>query len=115
MSTHYQIDKDSLPLQRNELINYSKYVLGIDEYEVFEDSGYSGKDTARPAYQDMMNRICIGEITHLLVWKIDRISRNLLDFTKMYEEIKKCNITFVSKTSNSTPLQRWEFMLNREQ
>lgn len=40
VSTHYQIDKDSLPLQLNELINYSKYVLGIDDYEIFEDVGY---------------------------------------------------------------------------
>ncbi|GAA0236482.1 recombinase family protein [Metaclostridioides mangenotii] len=81
------------------------YYTGIDEYEVYEDAEYSGKDTARPAYQDMMNRICIGEITHLLVWKIDRISRNLLDFTIMYEEIKKCNITFVSKNEqfNTSP------------
>lgn len=40
VSTHYQIDKVSLPLQLNELINYSKYVLGIDDYEIFEDVGY---------------------------------------------------------------------------
>lgn len=97
VSTHYQIDKDSLPLQRQELINYTKYALNLDDYVVFEDAGYSGKDTARPAYQNMMTKIRLGEFTHLLVWKIDRISRNLLDFTKMYEEIKKYNITFVSK------------------
>ena len=41
--TLYQIDKDSLPLQRKELINYCKYILGIDNYEIFEDAGYSGK------------------------------------------------------------------------
>ena len=37
VSTHYQVDKDSLPLQREDLINYSKYALGIDKYEIFED------------------------------------------------------------------------------
>ena len=36
VSTHYQIDKDSLPFQRKELINYCKYALNIDDYEVFE-------------------------------------------------------------------------------
>lgn len=97
VSTHYQIDKDSLPFQRKELINYSKYVLGIDNYEIFEDAGYSGKNTDRPKYQEMMTRIRTGEFTHILVWKIDRISRNLLDFTSMYEEIKKYNVTFISK------------------
>lgn len=97
VSTMHQIDKDSLPLQRKELINYSKYILGIDDYEVFEDAGYSGKNTIRPKYQEMMSRIRAGEFTHLLVWKIDRVSRNLRDFSDMYDEIKKYNVTFISK------------------
>lgn len=97
VSTTYQIDKDSLPFQRQELINYAKYVLGIDDIEIFEDAGYSGKNTERPAYQDMMSRIRKKEFTHLMVWKIDRISRNLLDFSSMYEELKKYNVTFISK------------------
>ncbi|BDR67021.1 resolvase [Clostridium tetani] len=97
VSTHHQIDKDSLPLQKNDLINYSKFILSINDYEIFEDAGYSGKNTDRPAFQEMMNRIRNGEFTHLLVWKIDRISRNLLDFCDMYEEIKKNNCIFVSK------------------
>ncbi len=97
VSTHYQIDKDSLPFQKKELINYSKYVLNIDDYEIFEDAGYSGKNTVRPAFQDMISKIKKGEFTHLLVWKIDRISRNLLDFCAMYEELKKYNCTFISK------------------
>lgn len=97
VSTTHQIDKDSLPFQRQELQNYSKYVLGIDDFEVFEDAGYSAKNTDRPKYQEMMGRIRNKEFTHLLVWKIDRISRNLRDFTEMYDEIKACGITFISK------------------
>lgn len=45
----------------------------------------------------MMTRIRNKEFTHLLVWKIDRISRNLKDFTEMYEELKSDGITFISK------------------
>ena len=97
VSTLYQIDKDSLPFQRQELINLAKYMLGTDSYEVFEDAGYSGKNTDRPAFQQMMTRIRKREFTHLCVWKIDRISRNLLDFAAMYDELKKYNVTFVSK------------------
>lgn len=97
VSTHHQVDKDSLPFQRSELINYAKYVLGIDDYELFEDAGYSGKNTDRPAFQNMMTKIKNREFTHLLVWKIDRISRNLLDFCSMYDEIKGYGVTFVSK------------------
>ena len=38
VSTEHQIDKESLPVQRRELINYSKYILNIDNFEVFEDA-----------------------------------------------------------------------------
>lgn len=97
VSTLHQIDKDSLPFQRQELINYAKYALNIEDVEIFEDAGYSAKNTERPQYQQMMQRIRKGEFTHLLVWKIDRISRNLKDFTEMYEELQSYNITFISK------------------
>lgn len=97
VSTHHQIDKDSLPLQKQDLVNYSKFVLGIGNYEIFEDAGLSAKNTDRPAFQDMMARVRKNEFTHVLVWKIDRISRNLLDFCDMYNEFKKCNVNFISK------------------
>lgn len=97
VSTNHQIDRDSLPLQREELINYAKYALGIENYEVFEDAGFSAKNTDRPDYQRMMKMIRSGLFSHVLVWKLDRISRNLLDFAAMYEELKRLNVTFVSK------------------
>lgn len=97
VSTQYQIDKDSLEVQRRELIAYAEMVLGITDYYIFEDAGFSAKDTKRPAFQMMMNRIRMGEFTHLLVWKIDRISRNLLDFAGMYNELKQVGVAFVSK------------------
>ena len=97
VSTTYQIDRDSLPMQRKDLIAYAELVLGIEKYEIFEDAGYSGKNTDRPAFQEMMQRTRKGEFTHILVWKIDRISRNLLDFAEMYEELQELRVTFVSK------------------
>lgn len=45
----------------------------------------------------MMNRIRKKEFSHLLVLKIDCISRNLKDFTTMYEELKDMKVTFISK------------------
>ena len=97
VSTHWQIDKDSLPVQRSDLENYCKYALNLDSYEVFEDAGYSAKNTERPAYQQMIARLRTGEFSHLVVWKIDRISRNLVDFATMYDEMKRIGVTFVSK------------------
>ena len=97
VSTHWQVDKDSLKVQRRELIAYVTLVLGITDYVVFEDPGYSAKNTDRPEYQAMMDRIRTGEFTHLVVWKIDRISRNLIDFATMHDELQSLGVTFVSK------------------
>ena len=97
VSTMHQVDRDSLPMQRKDLAAYSELILGINDYEIFEDAGYSGKNTDRPAFQSMMGRLRKGEFSHVLVWKIDRISRNLLDFAEMYEELQALRVTFVSK------------------
>lgn len=97
VSTEYQVDKDSLPMQRKDLDAYARLILGIEDCVPFEDAGYSGKNTDRPAFQEMMSRIRKNEFTHVLVWKIDRISRNLLDFAQMYQEFREHNVTFVSK------------------
>lgn len=97
VSTVYQVDKDSLPLQKQELSAYCQYVLGIDDFVVFEDAGYSGKNTDRPGLQKMMSQVRSGLFSHVVVWKIDRISRNLLDFASMYDELKRLGVVFVSK------------------
>ena len=98
VSTLHQIDKDSLPMQKQDLIAYSKLMINADDFVIFEDAGYSGKNTIRPKYQEMMTQIRNGAFSHLLVWKIDRISRNLLDFVGMYNELKELGVIFVSKS-----------------
>lgn len=97
VSTLHQIDRDSLPMQKQDLLAYAKIMLGTDDCVIFEDAGYSGKNTDRPKFQEMMSQIRAGGFTHLLVWKIDRISRNLLDFATMYNELKDLGVVFVSK------------------
>lgn len=97
VSTAHQIDKDSLPMQKQDLEQYCKLILNIDDFEIFEDAGYSAKNTDRPAFQNMMEKLRQKEFTHVLVWKIDRISRNLSDFANMWEEFQKYDVQFISK------------------
>lgn len=98
VSTKMQADDgDSLPMQREELPKYVQYALGITDYVLFEDAGFSAKNTERPSYQQMMARVRDGEFTHIVVWKLDRISRNLLDFAGMYAELKDLGVVFISK------------------
>ena len=98
VSTGYQIDKDSLPQQKKELTSYCEHVLHIpsENLEVFEDAGKSGKNTDRPAFQRMMNKVRAGLISHVVVCKIDRISRNLVDFSIMYDVLKYNRVAFIS-------------------
>ena len=98
VSTGYQVDKDSLPFQKKELKAYCKHILHIDmsRVEIFEDAGRSGKNTKRPAYERMMQKVRAGLVSHVLVYKIDRISRNLVDFSLMYDDFKYNRVTFVS-------------------
>ena len=49
VSTQHQVDKDSLPMQKQDLTSYCKYVLGINDFVILEDAGYSAKNTDRPA------------------------------------------------------------------
>ena len=98
VSTGYQVDKDSLPHQKKELKNYCKHVLHIPEERImiFEDAGKSAKNTKRPAFERMMQMVRAGQISHVLVYKIDRVSRNLVDFSLMYDDFKKNRVVFIS-------------------
>ena len=95
VSNYVQIDDDTLEIQQNELINYIS--LNYNDYVVFEDGGYSGDNTLRPKYQKMLFRLQECEFIYLLVWKIDRVSRNILDFSDLYTEFQSLDVTFISK------------------
>lgn len=97
VSTGHQVDKCSLPFQKKELQNYCKHILHMDgNIEIFEDAGKSAKNTKRPAFERMMHKVKAGLVSHVLVYKIDRISRNLVDFSLMYDNFKYHNVTFIS-------------------
>lgn len=73
---------------------------------IYKDKGYSGKNTERPDLQRLMKDIEAGIIKKVVVYKLDRISRNIADFYKLYEFMKRYDCMFVSKnedfdTSNS--------------
>ncbi len=67
---------------------------GLDVTEVYEDNGYSGRNTNRPAYKRMMEEIDSWDV--LVVLKMDRIHRNSRNFMTMMDELKKRHKEFVS-------------------
>ncbi len=74
------------------------YFKGSNEFEVFVDEGFSGGNTNRPAFKKMMNMIKLEKFDIVATYKIDRISRNIVDFVGIYENLKKNNVKLVSIT-----------------
>ncbi|MCI1965855.1 MAG: recombinase family protein [Oscillospiraceae bacterium] len=80
-----------------------------EEPKVFADRGYSGKNTDRPAFQEMLTAVKHGEVDRIVVYRLDRISRSITDFGRVWEILKEHNTEFVSvneKFDTSTPVGR---------
>ena len=67
---------------------------------VFEDEGFTGYNTKRPAYQKMIQMIKNKEIKAIVFYKLDRISRNVSDFSNLVRELDNYDVAFVSTTEN---------------
>lgn len=87
---------ESIDNQINMCVHYLKNILNIDEYEVFEDEGFSGGNTNRPKFQKLMKEIKNKKFTHLICYRLDRISRNVADFTSTLEILNKHGVSFIS-------------------
>ncbi|MBR7132795.1 MAG: recombinase family protein [Clostridia bacterium] len=81
-------------------LQYCNGMIRPDEklYDVknFSDKGYSGKDTNRPDFQRLMKDIHRGKVKKVIVYKLDRVSRSLIDFVDMLAVFKKYNVEFIS-------------------
>lgn len=69
---------------------------GWDVVAVYEDDGYSGRNTKRPAYRRMMAEIDTWDV--IVVIKMDRIHRNSRNFMNMMEELNSKGKMFVSSS-----------------
>lgn len=78
-------------------------------YEIFVDDGYSGKDLKRPAIQKLLNEVENGNITHVIVFKLDRLSRKLKDILYVIDLLTSKDAVLISLKENidiSTALGR---------
>ena len=79
------------------------------ELQVYQDRGYSGKNTQRPAFRQLMTDIQSGKIGKLYVYRLDRFSRSVADFGNLWETLQENNVEFVSVSENfdtTTPMGR---------
>ena len=99
--------KDSISIESQ--IDFCKYELKGGNYQEYQDKGYSGKNTDRPRFQELVRDIEKGLIGRVVVYKLDRISRSIIDFANMMELFQRYNVEFVSSTEKfdtSTPMGR---------
>lgn len=99
VSTSDQVrEGHSLEEQKRRLIKLCE-ANDYEIYDVYTDAGISGKSTEnRPQYQKMMADMRKGKFNLILAFKMDRISRDILDFEMFFREIKKykCDIELLN-------------------
>ena len=108
----YRDNSDSVQVQ----VKLGKEYAGIIfkdkelEFRVYDsDEGFSGKNTNRPDFQRMMNDVENGLLNAVVVYKLDRISRNVQQFSAMYEILHQHQVAFISVKESfdtSTPMGR---------
>jgi len=88
---------ESLDMQKDRLISYAQS-QGWEIYKTYEDGGFSGGSSDRPAFQEMLADARQRKFDVVLVYKIDRLSRSILDFHTTMKLLELNNISFVSLT-----------------
>lgn len=99
--------KDSISIDTQ--IEFCRRFAGTDECRIYTDKGWSGKNIDRPEFQRLLSDIKSGSITKLVVYKLDRISRSLNDFSNLMELFRQYNVEFASTVETfdtSTPIGR---------
>ena len=104
-STEEGLDRafNTLDAQRDACIAYiasqraEGWTLVADHYD---DGGFTGANLERPALRRLLTDIEAGQVDVIVVYKIDRLSRSLMDFAKLVETFDAHSVTFVSVTQS---------------
>ncbi len=103
-STDEGLDKEfnTLDAQRESGENYVKSQMS-QGWELlptrYDDGGFSGGTLERPALKRLLEDVEKGLINMIVVYKIDRLSRSLIDFAKLMEVLDRNQCSFVSVSS----------------
>ena len=103
-STEHGLDMEFNSLQNQEEA-CKAYILSQafnnwEYYKTYSDGGISGGTMERPGLKTLLNDIRTGQIQVVVVYKVDRLSRSIIDFHKMMQEFDKYDCNFVSITQS---------------
>lgn len=83
--------------------------VAADDFIIYEDEGFSAGNTNRPRFIDMMKDAASRKFDVLICYRLDRVSRNVSDFSQLIKDLKKYNVDFISireQFDTTTPMGR---------
>ncbi|MFL6725214.1 MAG: recombinase family protein [Sphingomicrobium sp.] len=92
---------NSLESQREICRAYIKSQAHRNWYETtanYDDGGYSGGTLERPALKQLISDVEAGRVDIIVVYKIDRLTRSLLDFVRLADVLEQHGASFISVT-----------------
>lgn len=102
---------ESIENQIQLCIDYinSHYSISKDDIYIYQDEGYSGGNINRPMFKKLLEDANSKKFNCLVCYRLDRISRNVSDFSSLIEQLNKLGIDFISikeQFDTSTPMGR---------
>ena len=95
VSTEHQANGYSLSTQKALLVRHARD-KGYEVADIYREVGLSGKNTNRPELQRLLEDARHHRFDLVLVWKVDRISRNLKDLMGLIEELRDHGVEFAA-------------------
>lgn len=87
--------KDSISIETQ--IEFCKNEIRDNtDIKTYIDKGFSGKNTDRPDFRRLMGDVEQGSIANIVVYRLDRISRSVVDFANIIDILNKHNVGFIS-------------------
>ena len=104
-STEHGMDQafTSIDAQREAILGYvaSKRHQGWAPLpQTYDDAGHTGAHTRRPAFERLMRDVDAGLVDAIVVYKLDRLSRSLIDFIQVSNHLDENGVAFVSVTES---------------
>ncbi|MFC1961188.1 recombinase family protein, partial [Chloroflexota bacterium] len=99
VSSEEQVDGYSLSAQEVETRRVCQQ-KGWEVVRVYTDPGRSGRTAIRPGFQAMIDDAEAGQFDVIVVHKLDRFSRSLLDTLSYLGQLDKTNVSFISATED---------------
>ncbi len=111
--TRQSVDRiDSISVESQA--EFCKKEVADGQYKIYSDKGFSGKNIDRPAFRELLRDIEVGKIRRVIVYRLDRISRSVLDFANVIDIFQKHRVDFVStmeKFDTGTPIGKAMLMI----